>query len=107
MRAWTLAHRRSDTPSKRKNSKRKWLTRTAPPPPPPSPPRKPDIHFEAGWTDSWSHRRCQHEHGTLIQAAECGMKHGCGWYVFAVEKGEARQLSIEEDEIVNRYRFKT
>ena len=79
MKAWpTLAHRRSDAPSKRKSSKRKWLTRTVPPPPPPSPPRKPDIHFEAGWTDSWSHRRCMHEHQTLLQAAECGMKHGCG-----------------------------
>jgi hypothetical protein len=33
------------------------------------------------------------------------MKHGCGFYVFVVENGEARQLSIEEDVIVNRYRF--
>jgi len=48
-----------------------------------------------------------HEHETLLQAAECGMKHGCGFYVFAVEKGEARQLSIDEDEIVNRVRFGT
>jgi len=28
-------------------------------------------HFEAGWTESWSHRRCLHEHLTLIEAAEC------------------------------------
>jgi|SRR6516165_60482 hypothetical protein len=103
MRAWTLAHRRSNAPSKRK--KRKWFTRTAPPPPPPSPPRKPDIHFEAGWTDSWGHRRCMHEHESLIEAAKCGSQHGCGWYVFAVEKGEARPLSIPEDEIVNPFRF--
>ncbi len=39
-------------------------------------------HFEAGWTESWSHRRCLHEHQTLIEAAKCGMPHGAGWYVF-------------------------
>src|SRR5258707_10983011 len=24
-----------------------------------------NLHFEAGWTESWSHRRCLHEHPTL------------------------------------------
>jgi hypothetical protein len=46
-----------------------------------------------------------HEHESLIEAAKCGSQHGCGWYVFAVEKGEARPLSIPEDEIVNPFRF--
>jgi hypothetical protein len=25
--------------------------------------------YEAGWTESWTHRRCLHEHATLIEAA--------------------------------------
>jgi hypothetical protein len=33
------------------------------------------------------------------------MPTGCGWYVIAVERGEARQLTDAEDEIVNRFRF--
>jgi hypothetical protein len=32
-----------------------------------------DIHYEAGWTDSWCHRRCMHAHKSLIEAAKCGM----------------------------------
>ena len=63
------------------------------------------IHFEAGWTDSWSHPHCLHEHRTLREAAKCAMPHGAGWYVFAVENGEPRQLRNAEDEIVNHYRF--
>jgi len=78
--------------------------RTAPPPPPPI---HPDIHlhYEAGWTDSWSHRRCLHQHRTPIEAAQCALPHGCGWYVFAVENGEGRELRDGEEEIVNGYRF--
>ena len=34
------------------------------------------------------------------------MKHGSGWYVFCVDKGEARELRTYEEEIVNRYRFR-
>jgi hypothetical protein len=63
-------------------------------------------HFEAGWTDSFCHRRCMHEHKTLIEAANCGMLLGAGWYVFAVENGEARELTADEDEFVNRFRFR-
>jgi hypothetical protein len=33
------------------------------------------------------------------------MPTGAGWYVFAVENGEPRQLRDDEDEIVNRFRF--
>jgi hypothetical protein len=64
-----------------------------------------NIHFEAGWTDSWSHRRCMHEHETLIEAARCAMPYGAGWYVIAVENGKPRQLRNAEEEIVNRFRF--
>jgi hypothetical protein len=65
-----------------------------------------NIHFEAGWTESWSHRRCFHEHQTLIEAARCAMPQGAGWYVIAVENGTPRQLKAAEDAIVNEFRFK-
>ena len=101
--------RRTDRPSKsEKVPKRQLRRRTAPPPPPcpPSPPTNPNLHYEAGWTDSWHHRRCMHRHATLIEAAECAMPTGAGWYIFAVENGEGRELSEKEDEIVNSYRFR-
>jgi hypothetical protein len=41
----------------------------------------------------------------LIDAAKCGMPHGAGWYVFAVECGTPRELSDVEDEAVNKFRF--
>jgi hypothetical protein len=46
-----------------------------------------------------------HEHKTLLHAAECGMRHGCGWYVFAIEDDQPRELRETEEEIVNRFRF--
>jgi len=64
-----------------------------------------NLHFEAGWTESWSHRRCLHEHQTLIEAAKCAMPHGVGWYVFAVEGDAPRQLTDAEDSVVNEFRF--
>jgi hypothetical protein len=64
-----------------------------------------DIHYEAGWTDSWCHRRCMHSHKTLIEAAKCGMPQGAGWYVFAVERGEPRELLAAEDSVLERFRF--
>jgi hypothetical protein len=64
-----------------------------------------DIHYEAGWTESWCHRRCMHVHKTLIDAAKCGMPQGAGWYVFAVEQGEPRELLPAEDGVVERFRF--
>jgi hypothetical protein len=48
-----------------------------------------------------------HQHRTLIEAANCAMPHGAGWYVFAVECGTPRELCDEEDEAVNRLRFRT
>jgi hypothetical protein len=64
-----------------------------------------DIHYEAGWTDSWCHRRCMHPHKTLLEAAKCGMPQGAGWYVLAVERGESRELMAAEDKIVDAFRF--
>ena len=64
-------------------------------------------HYEAAWTESWSHRRCLHKHPTLIEAAKCAMPHGAGWYVFAVECGTARQLSGVEEHAVDKVRFGT
>ena len=64
-----------------------------------------NLHYEAAWTDSWSHRRCLHEHQTLIEAATCAMPRWAGWYVFAVEGDTARQLNDTEDRIVDQFRF--
>jgi hypothetical protein len=75
-------------------------------PQPPAPQGPHNAYYEAGWTDSWSHRHCLHEHRTLLEAAACAAPHGAGWYVFAVEDGNPRQLKAAEDEIVNEFRFK-
>ena len=64
-----------------------------------------NLHYEAAWTDSWSHRRCLHEHQTLIDAARCAVPHGAGWYVFAVESGTPRELDADEEDAVNGFRF--
>jgi hypothetical protein len=64
-----------------------------------------NLHYEAAWTDSWTHRRCLHEHKTLIEAARCAMPHGAGWYVFAVEGDTPRQLGETEDRMVDEFRF--
>jgi hypothetical protein len=78
--------RRTNTTVKRASKRQQYKLRTAPPPPP-EPPLIPNVHYEAGWTDSWSHRRCLHKHRTLAEAAECTMPTGAGWYVFAIENG--------------------
>jgi hypothetical protein len=46
-----------------------------------------------------------HKHPTLIEAAKCGMPHGAGWYVFAVEGDMPRELTEAEDKVVNAFRF--
>jgi hypothetical protein len=73
--------------------------------PQPLAPKDHNAYYEAGWTDSWSHRHCLHEHRTLLEAAACAAPHGAGWYVFAIEDGNPRQLKTAEDEIVNEFRF--
>jgi hypothetical protein len=64
-----------------------------------------NLHYEAAWTESWSHRRCLHEHKSLLEAANCAMPTGAGWYVVAVEFGSPRELRADEDEAVNAFRF--
>ena len=63
--------------------------------------------YEAAWTDSGCFRRCLHAHPTLIEAAKCAMPHGAGWYVLCVEFEKTRQLTEEEDQVVNEFRFQT
>ncbi len=62
------------------------------------------IHYEAAWTDSWVYCRCFHNHPTLIEAAKCGMPQP-GFYVLAIEQGKERELTTEEDAVVNAFRF--
>jgi hypothetical protein len=62
-------------------------------------------HYEAAWTESWTHRRCLHNHQSLIDAAKCAMPQGAGWYVFAVEIDGPRELTVAEDRIVDEFRF--
>ena len=64
-----------------------------------------NTHYEAAWTESWTHRRCEHPHETLLDAARCAQPHGAGWYVFAVEYGSPRQLTEAEDQLVDQFRF--
>jgi hypothetical protein len=61
-------------------------------------------HYEAAWSDSSCHCRCFHTHPTLIQAAQCGASHP-GFYVIAIESGETRELTTDEDKIVDAFRF--
>ena len=63
-----------------------------------------DIRYEAAWSDSRAYTRCFHEHPTLIEAAKCGMPQP-GFYVLAMEQGKERQLTTEEDGVVNAFRF--
>jgi hypothetical protein len=62
------------------------------------------VHYEAAWTDSWVCCRCFHDHPTLIDAAKCGMPQP-GFYVVAVERGEPRELTADEDKVVDAFRF--
>jgi hypothetical protein len=63
------------------------------------------LRYEAAWTHSWTHHRCFHPHRTLIEAAECALPQGPGWYVIAVENGKPRQLTYTEETTVNNFRF--
>jgi hypothetical protein len=64
-----------------------------------------DPNYEAGWTESWTHRRRMHKHPTLIEAAKCAMQHSAGWHVFAVERDMPRELTDAEDKVVNEFRL--
>jgi hypothetical protein len=63
-----------------------------------------DFHYEAAWTDSWVYCRCFHQHPTLIDAAKCGMPQP-GFYVLAVERGGQRELTADEEKVVDDFRF--
>jgi hypothetical protein len=63
-----------------------------------------NIHYEAGWTESFVHQRCGHDHLTLTEASKCGLGKGAGWYVLAVEHGRPRELTTTEDKIVDNFR---
>ncbi len=62
------------------------------------------VHYEAAWTDSWAYCQCFHPHQTIIEAAQCGLKQP-GFYVVAVEAGVSRELTAEEDKIVDAVRY--
>jgi hypothetical protein len=61
-------------------------------------------HYEAAWSDSSCYCRCFHTHLTLIDAAKCGAPHP-GFYVIAIESGETRELTPDEDKVVDAFRF--
>jgi hypothetical protein len=63
-----------------------------------------DLHYEGAWTDSWTHRRCLHHHGTLGEAADCVIPEGPAWYVFAVENGKPRELTYTEERSLEEFR---
>jgi hypothetical protein len=56
-----------------------------------------NLFYEGAWTESWCHRRCQHQHRTIAEAAECAFPQGPAWYVFAVENGNPRELAAAEE----------
>jgi hypothetical protein len=62
-------------------------------------------HYEAAWNDSWHFRRCFHIHHSLIEAAKCAMPSGAGWYLVRVEFDQPRELTEEENQVVNEFRF--
>jgi hypothetical protein len=62
------------------------------------------LFYEGAWTESWCHRRCQHRHTTLTEAAECAFPQGPAWYVFAVENGNPRELSAVEERSLEQFR---
>jgi hypothetical protein len=62
-------------------------------------------HYEAGFSDSFQHRRCFHKHRTLEAAAKCAMPYGPYGYVFAVEGGVGRELKTAEENVVRAIRF--
>jgi hypothetical protein len=64
------------------------------------------IHYEAAWSDSSCFCRCFHAHPTLTDAAKCGMAQP-GFYVIAVESGLTRELTANEDKVVDAFRFGT
>ncbi len=48
-------------------------------------------YYEAGWTESWSHRRCLNKHYTLFAAAKCAIPQAAGRYVFGRHRRKHRE----------------
>jgi hypothetical protein len=63
-------------------------------------------HYEAAWSDSSWYCRCFHAHPTLTEATKCGMKQP-GFYVIAVEADLTRELTADEERVVDAFRFGT
>ena len=62
-------------------------------------------HYEVWWSDSGSQYSCQHAHSRLRDAAQCGVTKRTSWYVVAVEYKISRELTKEEEQVVNDFRF--
>ena len=62
------------------------------------------VRYEGAWTDSWTHRRCMHQHRTLREAAECVIPEGPAWYVFAIQNGRPRELTDAEERNLEEFR---
>jgi|SRR6476620_8079215 len=66
----------------------------------------PSVYYEVGWDESFCLVSCMHKHATPLEATRCGMTKPAGRFVFAVEGGKLRALGPDEDDVVNRFRFK-
>lgn len=53
------------------------------------------IHYFAAWTDSGFLLGCDHQHMTVVSAANCIST--AGGYVIAVENGRLRELNDKEE----------
>ena len=53
------------------------------------------VYYFAAWTDSGCLLGCDHQHETVISATACISHAGC--YVIAVEDGELRALTDQEE----------
>ena len=95
----TACARKRGKPAKKRHSKRQRRPRTLPSSASTSFTARSQHYYEAGYTDSWPHRRSRHEHKTLLEAAECTVPTAFGWYVFAIEKDdEPRELTEAKDD---------
>ena len=64
------------------------------------------LHYEVGWTEIRTHRRCLRKHPTVPEAVACASAHGAGWCVFAVENDEGRELTETEERLVKGLSFR-
>lgn len=55
-----------------------------------------DLYYFAAWTDSGCLCGCDHKHNTVASAVACKAPYA-GSYVVAVERGQLRELNVEEE----------